>query len=188
MAGAQLPDDIIEKILNHRSVFVATEHSPAYEFSTWACKGVFNTLVTAQDAVIKLAIKHTDENVYNPAKRYFNTDWYGTITPTVPRWDDGWASALGIPYYRIEEWKLDESKKVSTMYFNADAFIKRHISKHCATSTEACELLETWREEPPYDLFRLCFGPTEEKFRSMDNREEWQAKYGIEKPYPYGDP
>jgi hypothetical protein len=187
MTNSVLPDDIIERIMTQRTVFVATQHKPDYEFSSWACKGVFNTRCAAENALIKLALKFADDNVYDPAKRYFNTDWYGTISPTVPRWDDRWTSTLGIPIYRIEEWKLDDTNKVSTQYFNADTFIKRHITQHCATSKDAYDLLESWIDNPPYDLFRQCFGPRDTMFRSMDKREEWQAKYGVEKPYPYGD-
>ena len=66
-----LPDDIIEKILQMRDIYIVIKYEPYYELSTWNVLSIFNNLKDAQYKIIDYVIKNDiNEKLFNPQKRF----------------------------------------------------------------------------------------------------------------------
>lgn len=151
-----LPDEIIEKILQMREIYIAIKHIPCYELSTWDIIGIFNTFKEAQISIIDYVVKEDiDETLYNPKQRFY-LHKYGLLEEK-GRWEDKWQNTIGVSEYRIEIWTPNvDNKPSNTFYFHIDNYIKNHIIEKQLNNDHIKELIESWRKSPNYaEMFQL---------------------------------
>lgn len=170
-----LPDDIIERILQMRDIYIAIKYNPCYEFSTWDIIGIFNNLKDAQMNIINYVIKKDiDESLYNPKNRFY-LNKYGFLEEK-ERWVDKWQNTIGVSDYRIEVWTPNLNKPSNTFHFNFDNYVKNHIIEQKLNTDQVKEQIDSWRKSPNYIEFIKLFSQEKSRIKCPHiERESWYA-------------
>ncbi len=169
-----LPNDIIEKILLMKEIYIVIRYDPCYEFSTWNILGIFNNLKDAQHKIIDYFLeKNINEKLYDPTKR-FELRKRG-IFEEQEYWSDSWEYTIGVSDYRIETWRPNEEKSINTLNFNIDSYIKNHIIKEKLSSEQVTDLFNSWRQSKDYEKFIELFSDKKDINCAKINKEDWYA-------------
>ena len=148
------PQDIIERILHMREIYIVIRSKPCYELSTWNILGFYNTLKEAQEKIVTFVLaKYIDKTLYDPTKRFWQTQ------PSKNIWIDRWQNTIGIDDYSIEIWKPSVEHPSQTIYFNIDVYIKTYIIENRLSSDAVMHLFEKWKESPHLEELYSCFSP-----------------------------
>lgn len=172
MNNTTLPNDIVEHILLMRDIFIVTKYTPYWEISTWDILGIYNTLHEAQDKIIDYVIKEDiRECIYNPSKR-FKLQSYGFLEDK-KLWIDIWQNKIGVSEYTIEIWYPNSEKPSKKIYFNFDAYIKRHIAEEKLHDDDVVKLIQNWKQSKFVEGFRSCFSEEKDIRCEIIDKEKW---------------
>ena len=178
-----LPDDIIEKILVMREVYIVMKCGN--------CMGIYGIEKDAKKCIISQVLKNelVDFEHYDPMKRYHLDEDYPRNEEFPEKWEDIWTSYNGISNFKIETWKQnDPNGRLNESYFNFDEYLKSYIVNNDLTSTETKDLIIDWKQNPPYETFSELFSYSQpNQFNKKGDRGTWQDKHGKKEPYPYRD-
>ena len=87
------------------------------------------------------------------------------FTKRYKRLDDMWKHILGVPRHYIETWVLDMPNSTpTTLYFNFDKYLKTKIEKEELNIVTIRQILESWKEDPPYEMLDKLFQEKEDFF------------------------
>lgn len=178
---ANLNDDVVERILKRREVYVVVKRTYDYECSASKVLGIFGIFKDAQAVVVRDALSGLDFNYYDPTKRYFELEETMKII-------DRWVRHEGISDYDIEVWKQDVAHEGlhHTFHFNFDAYLKNMIADDLMPSHEVKRMLCSWVKRFPEELYGV-FSEEEARFRSSTDRQAWRSTFGHKNAHPFGD-
>ena len=162
-----LSDDIIEKILIYRRLYIALKIEFDYNSTYTEVLGIYGLQKDAQNAVIYEALKDINYEYYDPAKRY---EFYD-------KWRDRWINYSGMHEYRVETWKQNDRHGLeNTEYFNFDYHVKNRITDNDILSTDSKMLLQILRtnNDNCYEFFSDSFL----SYSQITDRISWQKIYG----------
>lgn len=175
MNSKSLPNDLIEHILLMRDIFIVTKYEPCWEMSTWNILGIFNTLHESQNKIIDYVIKEDiRECTYIPSKR-FKLQSYGFLGKKM--WIDTWQNIIGVYEYTIEIWCPNSEKPSKKIYFNFDAYIKRHIAEEKLDDDDVVKLIQNWKESKFIEGFRSYFSEEKDTKCEIIDKDEWYYAY-----------
>lgn len=186
MSTPSLPAQVIQSIMECRPVHVLMHTEPDYDNPKFKLIGIDYDFQAASLRVTQELLstfrKTYIVEIYDPTKRVekrIRSSWRG---PYTERWHDNWHNCLAPDLFKIETWRPNDAKSVSTRYLNLDVYIKNMMIEHKLDFDTLKQTILSWDHEActldkiPTAL-RDAFDTSEKVFRDADmDHDSWIAE------------